>query len=813
MIIPTQSIRTIVGLLTLIGTFSAGSTTAAATLPPLTVQGKHLVTPTGEVVTLRGVNAGNWLLLEPWMLGLQQDETAEGFADQATIFEVLDERFGEARAEELMEIYREHWMTPRDFEIIRSFGFNVVRLPIHYGLLEDPNKPGQLREDAFKWVDRGVAMAQDAGLYTILDLHGVPGGQSVDAPTGKIGQNKLWDSREYQDRTVALWIALAERYGDHPAVAAYDVVNEPFGDFKVNISPVMRDLFGRLHDSIRAVDPDTLIYAPGTLQGIAFYGDPADQGWTHVGFTEHTYPGLFGAGEASLDNHGRFLSQWVGGKARQIDAMDVPYLVGEFNVVFDHVGGPNLMRTYFDTYNAQGWAATMWSYKITTASPGVEASNWYMVTNDESFDMTDLRTVDDQTLEKRFRSLGYMPLAIDDDLRDAMTRPKPASLAIPDHQAVFEAADQPIEGWTVADIGGASPGGFVTMADGRWSVYGGGSDIFNDHDDFRLIYRSATEGQTLWTRLDAMDATDQYAKAGVMLRESTAPDAAHVLLHGLPDGRIVFATRPQRGGLTQEQTLAISGFPMGLAIERNSDGMILHYTNAEAQWQTKHVASPTLDTNLIGLAVLAHDEAALTQAVFAAPSDEPQAVTLVENPNTDEANLLRNASFETAEDPTHAADRAKHWNRWGQWFNRQTDWTPVRSGDSILAYHHWQIEAGDSSGVWQDVNGLTPGRTYEFQAFGNLDPGAAGKSIPSAIELRLEAPQPDGSVLTLATRTYPAKDLATADGWSRLSLTGQAVSETMRVLLIVYPADSAPRDGAIKLDEVSLRAIGANEPE
>ncbi|MEO0514985.1 MAG: cellulase family glycosylhydrolase [Planctomycetota bacterium] len=784
---------------------------ATDAVQPLTVNGKHLITPTGEVVTLRGVNVGNWLLLEPWMLGLPQEDTADGFSDQATILEVLDQRFGQARADELMEIYREHWLTPRDFQIIRSFGFNVVRLPFHYSLLEDPDNPGELREDAFKWIDRGIAMAQDAGLYTILDLHGVPGGQSVDAPTGKVEQNKLWDSREYQDRTVALWIALAERYGDHPAVAAYDVVNEPFGDFKVNISPVMKDLFGRLHDAIRTVDPDTLIYAPGTLQGIAFYGDPAGQGWTNVGFTEHTYPGLFGYGEPSLATHARFLSQWVGGKSRTIDAMDVPYLVGEFNVVFDHVGGPDLMRVYFDTYNAQGWAATMWSYKITKASPGIEDSNWYMVTNDESFDMSDLRTVDDKTLEDRFRSLAEMPLAIDDELRGAMTQPQPTKVALPFRVAVFEAEDQPLDGWTAVDIGDASPGGFEVLADGRWSVWGGGNDVFNDHDDFRLIYQSSSENEALWTRLDALDATDRYAKAGVMLRESTAPNAAHVLLHGLPDGRVVFATRPESGELTQEKTLAISGFPMGLAIERDAEGLTLHYTNADAEWQSTRVASPSFDTNLSGLAVLAHDEAALTQAIFTAPSNMPPPVTFAAN--AAETNLLLNASFETVEDPTHAADRAQHWNRWGQWFNRQNDWTPVRSGNSILAYHHWQIETGDSSGVWQDVEGLTPGQTYEFQAFGNLDRGSAGKSIPSAVELKLEAPQPDGSVLTLATRTYPAKDLATADGWSRLSVTGQAVSETMRVLLIVYPADNAARDGAIKLDDVSLQPIGPSEPE
>lgn len=803
--------RTLCTWLLIASLATVASAAHAATLPTLTVEGEHLVTPAGEVVTLRGVNIGNWLLLEPWMLGLQQNDSPGGFPDQATILEVLDERFGEARAYELMELYREHWMTPRDFEIIRSFGFNVVRLPIHYSLLENPDAPGHMREDAFKWIDRGIEMAQDAGLYTILDLHGVPGGQSVDAPTGKVEQNKLWDSVDYQDRTVALWSAMAERYADHPAVAAYDVVNEPFGDFKVNISSVMKDLFGRLHDTIREVDPDTLIYAPGTLQGIAFYGDPAKQGWTHVGFTEHTYPGLFGSGDTSIQGHARFLSQWVGGKARMIDAMDVPYLIGEFNVVFDHVGGPELMRKYFDTYNAKGWAATMWSYKITKASPGLEDSNWYMVTNDESFDMTDLRAVDDQTLEERFRSLSTMPLAIDHELRQALTTREDVTFHLPAIEAVFEASDQSVSGWTTTDIGGATPGGLEVLADGRWLVSGGGNDVFNDHDDFRFVHRSASGGAGWWTRLDRMDATDRYAKAGVMIRESIDANAAHALLHALPDGRVVFAERRENGKNTQEQTLAVSGFPVGLGMERDGGELVLHFTDAEGEWQSTRVPGPRFADGSIGLAVLAHDEAALCQTVFAEPSVTPPTARLAEDANALAVNLLMNPSFETIENNQDAADRAKQWNRWGHWLNRQEGWSPVRSGKAIQAYHHWQIDSTDNSGIWQDVADLEPGQAYEFEVYANRDAGQADKATPASVELRLEALQPDGSVLTLASRSYPAKDLAEGEGWSRLTLSGDATDSTMRVLLIVYPADEGPRDGALKFDDLSLRLSDKQE--
>ena len=52
-----------------------------------------------------------------------------------------------------MELYRQNWITDRDFKIVRSFGFNVVRVPFNYTLLEDDERPMQLKPDAFKWLD------------------------------------------------------------------------------------------------------------------------------------------------------------------------------------------------------------------------------------------------------------------------------------------------------------------------------------------------------------------------------------------------------------------------------------------------------------------------------------------------------------------------------------------------------------------------------------------------------------------------------------------------------------------------------------
>lgn len=798
-------------LTTLIICFASSTSLAnnTPTLSPLRVIGPDLVDESDEVVLLRGVNLGNWLLLEPWMFGLNQSKDPGGFPDQASILRLLRDRFGEDRADELIDTYRANWVLPRDMEIIKSFGFNAIRLPIHYSLLEDDSRPMQLRPDAFKWIDRGVEMAADEGLYVILDLHGVPGGQSIDAPTGEIDRNELWTDSQAQSRTVWLWSKIAERYADHPSVAAYDVVNEPFGDFSTNISPIMKRLFGEIHDAIRNVDPDTLIYAPGTLQGIAFYGNPADMGWQNVGFTEHAYPGLFGWGEPTVSEHARFVAQWVGDRERLLDGWGVPFLIGEFNPVFDHVGGDALTRAYFDLYNNLGWGATMWAYKTVKARPGVEPSNWYLVTNDEPFPLNDLNTVDFNELQRRFEQLGSMPLAIDDPLRQRMTaESSDQSINLPRVVATFEAPETTVDGWTRTDVGDASTGGLEVgrgdHGEERWRLWGGGLDVFGRQDGFSYLHADASPDRGVWTVLHALRATDRYAKAGLMWRKDISEDAAHGFLHAFPDGRVVFATRDVRGGLTAEQTLSVSGLPVGLGMQQDGEEVVLSYTDSAGQWQTQRHPAPVESGGQIGLAVLAHDEAALSFGDFDPPTMQgPPAVRLADGSGE---NLLRNPSFEEPKAPTNAADEARDWNRWGAWLNREVSWTPARDGEAIMAYHHWRIDEPDNAGSWQDVTGLDDRARYTLTVHANVDRGDADEreGIADSVELRLEAPDAEGRMLRLGSRTYAAHELATGKDWSRLNVSAPSVGSTMRALIIVNPSDRSPRHGAIKFDEASL---------
>lgn len=520
---------------------------ATTRLPALKPVGKHMVDPRGNRVTLRGVNLGNWFVIEPWMLAMTEGD--EKVADQFEFEQILESRFGSAERQRLMEVYRTHWLSEKDFQVIRSFRFNLIRLPLNYRQFEDDSRPMRLRPDAWKWVDRAVDLAERHGMYVILDMHGVQGGQSVYDHTGHAGQNKLWGSAENQARLAWLWRQIAQRYRNRSAVVAYDVFNEPYGGSKADQVKVFRQSLA----SIRSVDPDKLVFAHGNWDTFTHYGNPAENGWRNVGFQMHYYPGLFGNGQPTITTHARHV-QFLEGVARQVDAWNVPFLVGEMNVVFQSAGGPSMMRRMYDIHEKNGWMTTMWSYKVLSRAGRIGNASWGMVTNAEAWTPPNLRADSKTQIEAKFRSLSSMKLEVYGELREKLAAVKyspPPLPALPPVRLTAPGQDS-LPGWSQVDIGGSRPGGMVRRPDGALALYGGGDDIWGSSDQFRFLHQRVRGDFTVDVMLKAVEDVEAYTKAGLMVRAGLDADAPHALVSMFPGGGLQFARRESPGGTTTE---------------------------------------------------------------------------------------------------------------------------------------------------------------------------------------------------------------------------------------------------------------------
>ena len=382
---------------------------AATPLPLLRAQGTLWVAPGGKPVALKGVNLGNWLMPEFWMMA----QGTHGVDDQCKLEAVLDRRFGRVERERLFKLFRDNWITERDWDLIPRFGLNLVRVPFIWSLVEDETQPRQLRPDAWHYLDRALAAAESRGLYVILDLHGVVGSQGHEHHSGCAGRNQYWTRPDYQERTAWLWQQIATRYKDRSVVAGYSLVNEPWGVDEPEMAAVMKKLYA----VVRAADPHHVIILPGHHTGVSAYGKPAEQGLVNVAFEMHFYPGFFGWGQPGLDVHRDWLMcrpkggtcDWVAKMA----ALDAPMFVGEFQpwAGMDVELGGQITRASYDAYARLGWASAAWAYKWVSAEGGPKPGSWGLVTNaaGAALPVLDFNTAPLADIEALFRRFGSVP--------------------------------------------------------------------------------------------------------------------------------------------------------------------------------------------------------------------------------------------------------------------------------------------------------------------------------------------------------------------------------------------------------------------
>ena len=76
-------------------------------------------------MNIKGVNLGNWLVLEKWMSPALFEGT--GAQDEYYLPRWLSREVYEAR----IRIHRSEYITERDFAAIRAMGMEAVRIPVH----------------------------------------------------------------------------------------------------------------------------------------------------------------------------------------------------------------------------------------------------------------------------------------------------------------------------------------------------------------------------------------------------------------------------------------------------------------------------------------------------------------------------------------------------------------------------------------------------------------------------------------------------------------------------------------------------------
>lgn len=331
------------------------------------VEEDRLVNGRGETVVLRGVNLGGWLIQESWMCPVDGEDRK--WANLDTL-KLLESRFTQEEVQALFEVYQDNWITEEDIKKIAGFGCNVVRVPFWYRNFMKDEQGTWITENidenpGIKRLDWVIEMAGKYDMYVILDMHGCPGGQSMDHCCGTLCENRLYTEEGCQRTMETLWAALAGRYRDNPVVAAYDIMNEPqnnggyegensYDPWKKESWELSNAVYDRMVQAIREVDAKHVITVEGIWR-VSNLPDPAQMGWENMMYQLHLY-----------DDEDGFRT-WAADLAATGKKYGVAAYVGEFQNML----GLKICNDY-------GISWTTWTYKGTNRDVGTFF--WYFGT-------------------------------------------------------------------------------------------------------------------------------------------------------------------------------------------------------------------------------------------------------------------------------------------------------------------------------------------------------------------------------------------------------------------------------------------------
>ncbi|TNF30890.1 MAG: hypothetical protein EP329_13130 [Deltaproteobacteria bacterium] len=289
------------------------------------------------------------------------------------------------------------WHGPEDFASLAATGLNSVRLLLHWAAIMPTE--GEI-DDA--WLDalgERLDWCHAAGLLVVLDMHQDIFGEGFGdngAPLWACDQ-ALYDAYAPQStwylnylspqvqacfdhfygddalfsRFVEAWVAVVERFGDHPAVVGFDLLNEPHQgtyDMIDFVPDVWQPRQEQLAAALRALAPDRVIFfgaPPYQSLGVVATFTPTPT--PNVAFAPHYYhPGVHDGGDY-LDSYADDLDNAFGAIAASAEALGgeapgVPAWVGE-------MGGPTLtvatLPAYIDAmmtrFTARGWGFAWYS--------------------------------------------------------------------------------------------------------------------------------------------------------------------------------------------------------------------------------------------------------------------------------------------------------------------------------------------------------------------------------------------------------------------------------------------------------------------
>jgi regulation of enolase protein 1 (concanavalin A-like superfamily) len=174
-------------------------------------------------------------------------------------------------------------------------------------------------------------------------------------------------------------------------------------------------------------------------------------------------------------------------------------------------------------------------------------------------------------------------------------------------------------GWSHVDIGVVGVAGLASSSSsGVFTLEGGGADIWGTADALQYAFKPLSADGQLVARVASVEATHRWAKAGVMIRGSSAPGAAQAVMVVSAAAGAAFQYRAAAGGTTVSVPAATAtAAPAWVKIVRSGNAVSGYESSDGTTWRLVGSTTISLPAAVeIGLAVSSHTTTALCTATF-----------------------------------------------------------------------------------------------------------------------------------------------------------------------------------------------------
>jgi regulation of enolase protein 1 (concanavalin A-like superfamily) len=169
--------------------------------------------------------------------------------------------------------------------------------------------------------------------------------------------------------------------------------------------------------------------------------------------------------------------------------------------------------------------------------------------------------------------------------------------------------------WQHRDIGSVGLAGTFSESGGTFTVQGAGADIWGAADAFHFVYQPLSGDGQIVARIVGVDRTHDWAKAGVMIRETLAAGSKHASLFVSAARGVAFQRRTANGGTSVSSAGSLSAAPRWVKVTRSGSTIAAYESTDGVSWTLVGTETISMSVDVfLGIAVTSHNTAALCTA-------------------------------------------------------------------------------------------------------------------------------------------------------------------------------------------------------